>query len=621
MDQEAVFGWKTSVDHWNDDAVWGEGVDPPPQWNELIYPPGHPWMGESIDLAFGLVSEEITHITKWSQPPQPYVPENAFNGWDEYSVYGGRHIVADDWVCDSDVPVSDVHWWGSFLGWYESDLPWWQLPAGFQIGIWTDVPAGVDQDFSHPGRMIWESYAAMDELDATFVGWDFDPRDPMAPPEATFRFDHFMPEEEWFWQEGNENIFWVSIAADYGEFVPEEHEFGWKTRPRDPTSPAPDDAVRIFVPTTPHPGSPYEIGAPIWWPTPQESWDMAFVLTSPIKSLYWDELGDDEWSDFYPPPPIPPLSHWVDSAGNPVTVYPDNSYTNATVRTDTVTVVADRSTRDLRVPSGVLAVSGTATVSPAGKFQMGSAGEYAVELDGSDNSLVAAAGKADLSGTLSLQATVARSVGLFSWATETRAIITAAGPAGVVGTFDTEPSMNQHLGLGVFYQGITYGPNSVTLDVLQALGGDLDGDRDVDFADFAVLANNYTGTLPPGTGGMDWTQGDIDGDEDVDFTDFNILANNYTPGGYKGGGERGGLDKSAVAMLGVGTDVTRIQRATAHDAVFARTAGRRSARSAVSPSKSDWLYELEPMSIKERSPRKNNSDKEAVDEVLTTYWR
>jgi hypothetical protein len=50
------FGWKTSSDHWNDDAVWGAltftreaGVDES-FWNELIDPTGC----ESLDLAFVL---------------------------------------------------------------------------------------------------------------------------------------------------------------------------------------------------------------------------------------------------------------------------------------------------------------------------------------------------------------------------------------------------------------------------------------------------------------------------------------------------------------------------------------------------------------------------------------
>ncbi len=52
------FGWKTSPQHWNDDAVWGIGPEPyPGPWYELLYPPQHPLYGESIDLAFALGSE------------------------------------------------------------------------------------------------------------------------------------------------------------------------------------------------------------------------------------------------------------------------------------------------------------------------------------------------------------------------------------------------------------------------------------------------------------------------------------------------------------------------------------------------------------------------------------
>ena len=61
--EEAYFGWKTSVDHWNDDAAWTitdlEEPLPSPwlDWYELIYPVGHPFFPESIDLAFAIYSE------------------------------------------------------------------------------------------------------------------------------------------------------------------------------------------------------------------------------------------------------------------------------------------------------------------------------------------------------------------------------------------------------------------------------------------------------------------------------------------------------------------------------------------------------------------------------------
>ncbi|MEW5795739.1 MAG: hypothetical protein AB1772_05200 [Candidatus Zixiibacteriota bacterium] len=56
-DQAAVFGWKTSMPPWNDDAVWAAGVDDGStiDWNELIFPSNH-WYyaGRSADLAFGI---------------------------------------------------------------------------------------------------------------------------------------------------------------------------------------------------------------------------------------------------------------------------------------------------------------------------------------------------------------------------------------------------------------------------------------------------------------------------------------------------------------------------------------------------------------------------------------
>jgi hypothetical protein len=54
----AQFGWKTSIDHWNDAAVWGLGSEPyPGPWNKLLYPPLHPLQNQVIDLAFALAGD------------------------------------------------------------------------------------------------------------------------------------------------------------------------------------------------------------------------------------------------------------------------------------------------------------------------------------------------------------------------------------------------------------------------------------------------------------------------------------------------------------------------------------------------------------------------------------
>ncbi|MCK4547317.1 MAG: T9SS type A sorting domain-containing protein [Candidatus Eisenbacteria sp.] len=83
-DQEAFFGWKTSLEHWNDDAVWGHGVEPyMGPWYELIYPPGHEMQGQSIDLAFMLRGIPVTDVGEETSTPRSFGLEqnvpNPFN--------------------------------------------------------------------------------------------------------------------------------------------------------------------------------------------------------------------------------------------------------------------------------------------------------------------------------------------------------------------------------------------------------------------------------------------------------------------------------------------------------------------------------------------------------------
>jgi len=289
------WGWKSSMDHWNDDAVWIVGEEPyHGDWNELRYPEGHPLYRESIDLAFEITTtDEGDMYVKWQQPPEPYTPP-AYEGWNELSVYNWEQIAADDWFCDTDSPVTDIHWWGSYIGWSCEDEPP-VVPDSFHIAIWTDVPSTPGtSDFSHPGKVIWETVCK--DFTREFVGWDIDPRNPYAPPETCFKFEQDLLEKDWFKQKPGGNIYWLSIAARYPAGSEVEYPWGWKTRRRDPKSLAPDDAVIIWGPTAPVLGSAYNSGGPIWWPTWDDSWDLAFELTTkeippkePVPHLKWSQ--------------------------------------------------------------------------------------------------------------------------------------------------------------------------------------------------------------------------------------------------------------------------------------------------------------------------------------------
>ncbi len=86
-DPDAWFGWKTSLDHWNDDAVWGRGDEPyAGPWEELRYPVQHPFAGESIDLAFALVGEEKPLEMDFGDAPDPTYPTVLASN-------GARHVI------------------------------------------------------------------------------------------------------------------------------------------------------------------------------------------------------------------------------------------------------------------------------------------------------------------------------------------------------------------------------------------------------------------------------------------------------------------------------------------------------------------------------------------------
>ncbi|MCP4166137.1 MAG: hypothetical protein GY759_09620 [Chloroflexi bacterium] len=231
----------------------------------------------------GEVEDYRTYVEaiKWEQAPvlnegSPY--PLCYWGWDEPSVYdlGIAPIVADDWPCEDDRPITDIHWWGSYAEW-QDEAPPQQAPGAFHIAIWTDVPISDQNPFSHPREVVWQHVVKRNEANERFVGCDFHP-DFMSTTDACFRYDLRLPPESWFFQkpnpDGTPNIYWISISAIY-EGEPPGNIWGWKTRPHKFM----DDAVRIFDPVAPVVGDIYKSGEPIE-DNGGLTWDMAFILTS-----------------------------------------------------------------------------------------------------------------------------------------------------------------------------------------------------------------------------------------------------------------------------------------------------------------------------------------------------
>ena len=245
------------------------------------------WHNLSVTPKLPSGGTNIKWYVKYSQPPVEIEP-GMIRGWDEVSNYNHQPdpIMADDWKCEDDRPITDIHWWGSFKGWTQPHLPP-ILPIAFRIGIWTDVPATVDM-YSHPGQLIWENECTTSVWN--FAGYDVDPRcdDPQYPceeNEACFQWAQFLNQDEWFRQEpmadGTPNVYWLSIAPIYAPNVdyadPDFYPWGWKTREHFFN----DDAIRITDASQwpPVVGSVWTGGNPVEFPQ-GVSWDLAFELTT-----------------------------------------------------------------------------------------------------------------------------------------------------------------------------------------------------------------------------------------------------------------------------------------------------------------------------------------------------
>ena len=290
-------GWKQSgSDSFMDDAVWWDGTFAP-FWNEIYDPCTY----ESMDLAFVITGgeEEPETVVKWSQPPVPYDPcfaPNVYEGWDESSDELLPNVL-DDFRCDTDLPVIHIRWWGSYLGYYDEEVPAQDQDMDFYITFWTDVPAGPFDpcdpcdpcNFSHPGELIHEIYC--DNYTVDFYGREWDPYDPCANPYdpcnlmAKFEFNQVLDPCDYWYQPGDSGIYWLGIMAIYNEDP--LYRWGWETRPHF----FQDDAVCLFAdPRFDAPPYPWFYYQPI--EIFDETWDLSFELLTepePEPGIKWSQ--------------------------------------------------------------------------------------------------------------------------------------------------------------------------------------------------------------------------------------------------------------------------------------------------------------------------------------------
>ncbi len=223
------FGWNASDSHWNGAAVWAQGQEPyTGPWDDLVYPKGHSASGSRTDLAFEIETQQTgTGLTY-------------------------RRLVADDWQCNDDGAVTGLVWWGSYIGYgYEAcaceqmALP--QQPDYFLLSIWTDGSTEGVQAYGRPGRKVWQYRA--EDFDEVLVGFDryagtID--GDKVGLEPVYRYTVTLPKEDWFCQEDDQDIYWLSIAAVYEDPGTMTYPWGWTNNPSEPWDLPETDALAYW---------------------------------------------------------------------------------------------------------------------------------------------------------------------------------------------------------------------------------------------------------------------------------------------------------------------------------------------------------------------------------------
>ncbi|MHC4312163.1 MAG: DUF7901 domain-containing protein, partial [Planctomycetota bacterium] len=223
---------------------------------------------------------------------EPTLP--VFCGWDEPS-YAPQpagaplmKFVADDYLCIGSMPVTSIHWWGSYLGW-DSPIPPLPQPQSWLITFWSNVPPGV-ANFSYPETPLWQIRVQAPRVEVEYAGQDEFQLDPDFRPEACFQFYLDLKPDELFWQQDylektKDNIFWISIVAIYDSSTQVGYPWGWKTRPWSWM----DDAVTFNLNAEIPLGAILDpaIVRPIEYQG--ESYDVAFELDTDPNYIKWEQ--------------------------------------------------------------------------------------------------------------------------------------------------------------------------------------------------------------------------------------------------------------------------------------------------------------------------------------------
>jgi hypothetical protein len=308
----AQFGWKTSSHHWNDDSVRWESQMP--GWLELRYQYWHPSCPNSIDLAFAIhtgevpVPKETVRHLKWSQPPietDSSAQNITFCGWDEksfmpdaYGTQGPFRMAADDFRCLGSMPITSIHWWGSYFDWEQAEGLPPIVPTAWWIGFWSNKPAFAPPQllpYSHPDTLLHSFTVDANRIAVEKIGSDY--YYGYFPQDTCYQFSLSLNPDEIFRQNDfnqltQDNVYWLSIVAVYPlQMDPYQiyNPWGWKTRPWHWM----DDAIKVNLPVIPAQGFVIDPLAytitPLVDPMWGDSMDVSFELDTDPNYIKWEQ--------------------------------------------------------------------------------------------------------------------------------------------------------------------------------------------------------------------------------------------------------------------------------------------------------------------------------------------
>jgi hypothetical protein len=279
--------------------------EPKPGWNgEGSFEDGET---EDYLLEIGKIYEPkppVEHV-KWSQPPIEWNPQSrtpVYCGWDapsfkeEWEPPPIWQIVADDFRCLGTMPITSIHWWGSYIGWMDENPPA-AKPTAWRIGFWSNVPPSPVGGISHPGKLLWQFEVRADRVQENWAGIDQFPD----VRETCFQYYVNLTPNEYFRQAKEEpntvdSVFWLSIVAIYPQGPLPNNLWGWKTRPWHWM----DDAVTFTIQGDPKPG--YVLDPSIVRPLEYcgQSYDTAFEFDTDPNYIKWEQAytGIRDWPHY-----------------------------------------------------------------------------------------------------------------------------------------------------------------------------------------------------------------------------------------------------------------------------------------------------------------------------------